>query len=643
MIISKLQNNTVLHLILLFIIAISVYSNTFQHEFGLDDHYIGAALDRSENSIKGVFETYFALGDYRPISILSFLIELKVFETIEPGRSHIINSILYAIICVLIYFFIKNLPIEKSKYYAFLFSLFFVVLPIHSEVVCSLKNRDNILSMLFMMLSLILFFSAHNSKNKGKIYTLVKYILSFFLFAVAILSKLDSINFIFIIAITLSIFYKINFKRFAIILLIVGLILSIRAGLVKEAIENSTDSPSISFTENPLVESNNFSERLGLTINTYTIYLKMMVDPNENYFYYGYNTIPLKKATNPQIILYLLILLSLLLVGVYLYKKNKLILYGYLIFGFSLLYAANLLVPVSGIVANRYAFIASLGFSIFAVSLIEFVLDNLLSKINQEKIQKFKLSIITIFILLICFIYSTYTYSRNEDWKNMYTLFQADMPRLSNSFEANRIAASNVLHAGLKNEDKEQKNLLVKEALQYGLNAQKLYNKNPYINEKVGLAYQTLGQLEAAKTSYLLNTNLKHDRPLSWEYLGDIYFTKDKNFDSASIAYLKAIELEPTYDTPYFKFLNANYRSGKKEETYNYFRKLEEEQTDNWIPTQCIGYYYLFEKDTLKGMQHIKMSFEKGFKDPYTANYVKENLIKFGDMDGAEKMNKFIQ
>lgn len=641
--ISKILNNSVLHSILLFTISILIYSNTFQHEFGLDDQYLGSALERSGGSISRVFETYFALGDYRPFTILTFLIEQKKWGVIDPGRSHIINTILYGLICISVYIFILKLPINKNKYYAFLVTLLFVVLPVHSEVISSLKNRDNILSMLFMLLSILSFFSAYNTEKKSMIYAIFKYLISFFLFIIAILSKLDGINILFILILTLAVFYKVSYKRFAFIIFAIAIVYFARSGMVREVTQNSPIAPSISFTENPIVESNKFSERLGISINTYAIYLKMMVDPNENFFYYGYNTIPLKKVTNPQILFYLLILLGFLFVGILFYKKNKLILYGYLFFGFSLLYAANLLVPVSGIVANRYSFIASLGFSIFAVSLIDFVLNHLLLKVNQEKVQNYKSTIIVVFIFLISFIYSTYTYSRNDNWKNIYTLLKADMPRLSNSFQANRIALSNVLYAGMNTEDKEQKSLLVKEALQYGLNAQKLYIKDPYINEKVGLAYQTLGQWEAAKSSLLLNTNLEHKRPLSWEYLGDIYFTKDKNFDSAALAFSHAIELDPSYDTPYFKFLNANYRSGKKVETYNYFKRLEEEQPENWIPTQCIGYYYLFEKDTLKGMQQIKISFEKGFKDPYTANYVKETLIKYGDMDSAEKMNLFIQ
>lgn len=641
--ISKILNNSILHLILLFIVSILVYSNTFQHGFGLDDHYIGSALERSGNTISGIFETYFSLGDYRPITILSFFIEQKNWGVIEPGRSHIINTIIYGLLCISIYLFILKLPIKKSKYYALLITLLFVVMPIHSEVVSSLKNRDNLLSMFFMMLSILSFFSAYNSEKMSKIYAVLQYLLSFVLLVLALLSKLDSISILFILILTLAVFYKVNYKRFALIIFVVAMVYYARSGMVREVTQDSPIAPSISYTENPIVESDKFSERLGLTINTYIIYLKMMIDPNENFFYYGYNTIPLKKVTNPQILFYLLVLLSFLFIGILLYKKNKLILYGYLFFGFSLIYASNLLVPVSGIVANRYAFIASLGFSIFAVSLIDFILNHLLSKVNQEKINKHKSTVITFFLLLTCFIYSTYTYSRNNDWKNVFTLFKADMPRLSNSFQANRIATSNVLYAGLNTQDKDQKPLLVKEALQYGLSAQKLFDKDPYINEKVGLAYQTLGQWEAAKSSYLLNTKLENQRSLTWEYLGDIYFTKENNFDSAAIAFSYAIGLEPTYDTPYFKFLNANYRSGKKEETYNYFRKLEEEQPENWIPTQCIGYYYLFEKDTLKGMQHIKMSFEKGFKDPYTAEYVKENLIKFGDIESAEKMNQFIQ
>lgn len=468
-------------------------------------------------------------------------------------------------------------------------------------------------------------------------------LLGIIFFSLAYFSKIDSISLPIILIVYILIFGKVEFKKLGFLIFAIFVIIKIRGFALGSVTSDSVMKSAVAFTENPIVDNFIFINKLSLMVQTYFAYFSMMLKPDFNGFYFGYDMIPLKNLISPEIIFKALTLIGLLILSILMYKRNKLVLFGYLFFIASLIYAANFFVPVAGIVANRYAFIASLGFCIFAVALIYELVILIKEKTkSQIYINNYSLIFFSV-VMLVSILFSSYTYSRNNDWKDLFTLIRADMPKLKNSFQANRIAMSNVLYAGINTrENKVLREALIKEGLQYGLNAQSLYKKDPDVNEKVGLAYQNLGNWKAAKSSYLLNTEIENKSFVAWENLGDIYFTYEQKYDSAAWCFKNVIKIAPQNDSPYFKYLNAGYRNGDKEAIYYYFTDLEKTQPNNWIPTQCLGYYYLFEKDSLKGMQYIKKSFDRGFKDPPTADYVREKLLKFGDTKSAEEMRAYL-
>lgn len=641
---ERLENNTVIHILIILLLSFLVYSNTLNHQYGFDDNYVISALKRTDFTFGGVFKTYFAEGEYRPISLLSFLIEKKIFYDFDPYISHTFNVLLWCSVCILSYFLISKLPTSNSKYIAILSVLLFISLPVHSEVVSNLKNRDNLLSMIFTLLCLLTLINLYKGivKLTPEIVKNLSLIIAFFL--LAILSKLDSVSVIPIGILTVIFFYKKDYKLLISIVILFFTLLIFREILFKNFSNYSEPISSVSFTENPIIANQSFLNKLSQSIQTIYMYLIMMVNPNENLFYYGYNTLPLGKGLfTIEILLKFIVIILFLFLGITFYKKNKLVLYGYLFFLSALIYCANFITPVAGIVANRYAFIASLGFCIFFVSLSNELILYVLEKQKNQNLFKHKNTILLCFTLFVSFVYSTYTYSRNKDWYDMYTLIKADLPRAKDSFQANRIALSNTLYPAINIEDITKRNTLIKEALQYGLNAQNLFQDDAYVNEKVALAYFKLGNPQAAKSSLLYNIQLKDKSAYSWELLGDIYFESEKKIDSAAYSYSNAIKLLPENETAYFKYLNSGYRTEKKEETYQFFKEMDDSNLNGWIPSQCLAYYYLLEKDSLKGMQYFLKSYEKGYENPGVAEYVKGELIRLGDTEGSEKMNQFIQ
>ena len=143
------------------IITFIVFANTFKNGYNMDDNLVTQnhpLTSKGLSTIKEIFSsTYYKdnLGysfGYRPMVHLSFAIENAFFgET--PVISHFINVLLYIFAVFLFYKLLLNWLGEERKGIALLAALFFAIHPIHSEVVASIKNRDEILAFLFAILS----------------------------------------------------------------------------------------------------------------------------------------------------------------------------------------------------------------------------------------------------------------------------------------------------------------------------------------------------------------------------------------------------------------------------------------------------------------------------------------------------------
>jgi hypothetical protein len=122
-------------------------------------------------------------------------------------------------------------------------------------------------------------------------------------------------------------------------------------------------------------------------------------------------------------------------------KRNKILSFGILFYLVSISMFLNLVIPSVGIVAERYAFTAVLGFSIILVYFVFKILN-----VKDNKIIYTKKSIYTIsFVAILIVSYSFKTISRNSKWYDEETLYSNDIKYLNNSAKGNEIYATKLL------------------------------------------------------------------------------------------------------------------------------------------------------------------------------------------------------
>lgn len=216
--------------LVVFAFSFAIYGASVFNDYNLDDELVTRNHKLTSQGIEGIATIFsspyysddmgYAYG-YRPIVLTSFAIEHQFFGD-SAGVSHFINVILYAFLCVVVFVILKRL-LPDSKYAPIVIALLFAAHPIHAEVVCSIKNRDEILALLFSFLSMWVVLRTYQNRWWSGLF------IGVLLFVLALLSKVTVISMAVIIPLTLLIFKDLGFKRvvlLALALLIPALIVS---------------------------------------------------------------------------------------------------------------------------------------------------------------------------------------------------------------------------------------------------------------------------------------------------------------------------------------------------------------------------------------------------------------------------------
>lgn len=172
------------------ILSFFLFANTIGNDYNMDDGLVTRnhkLTSQGLSAIKEIFtSSYYDDGvyayGYRPMVHLSFALEHELFGE-KPGAGHFINIILFVLSVILFFKLLVKWVGEKNVLFAGIATLLFAVHPIHTEVVASLKNRDEILAFLFVIWAGL---SAHKFLEKGKWISLISIVI---LFSLAMLSK----------------------------------------------------------------------------------------------------------------------------------------------------------------------------------------------------------------------------------------------------------------------------------------------------------------------------------------------------------------------------------------------------------------------------------------------------------------------
>ncbi len=140
--------------IAVFVVAVSAYANTLNSDFTLDDVAIVKANEsiRSLGNIGKFFTTNYwgekdTISDkslYRPLAITSYALNYAV-NGVSPRGYHVVNIVLHAGVCVLLYALVLTLFGDASM--ALISGILFAVHPIHTEVVAGIVGRAEIMAL----------------------------------------------------------------------------------------------------------------------------------------------------------------------------------------------------------------------------------------------------------------------------------------------------------------------------------------------------------------------------------------------------------------------------------------------------------------------------------------------------------------
>lgn len=200
--------------IILAVFGFLIYANTFGNLYNLDDELVTRNHPVTSKGLSALPEIFVSpyysdsqgyRYEYRPIVLASFAIEHGLFGE-KPSISHFFNVFFY-IVLILILFNTMLMAFPKANpLFPFLITLLYASHPVHTEVVASIKNRDEIFSLMGGLLSL------YYALKFGKLNKYKFLILSIFFFVFGILGKKSAIPFSFIVPLALILLSKASFR-----------------------------------------------------------------------------------------------------------------------------------------------------------------------------------------------------------------------------------------------------------------------------------------------------------------------------------------------------------------------------------------------------------------------------------------------
>jgi len=458
---NKLRAYFSVERVLILAVPLFLYLNILWNDYSLDDSYVTKKTNVTAQGIKAIPEilTSFYIDqeknhrfEYRPVVKISYALEHELFG-VSPVVSHLFNILYYVFGLLLVYRFLTLLVHDPQSKLPFYITLLFSIMPIHTEVVASLKNRDILLCFIFSMLVCLSVLKALRPQKAAWLH----YVAAAFFLVLAFLSKLDVLPFFAILPVVAFFISGIKLKHLLFYLLGFASVLLLVRLSTRLALHGMEAQRVYYHFENPLYFDKNVLTRVIALFNTLGFYLVQCMLPFKQSCYYGTETLGVFSlniygftgVAGAGLLIYGLF---------YAYKKQSAGLFiGLFMFIASVSLYLNFFIPSVGIVADRFAFFCSLGFCIGLVFILK---DRLARRVKISAGLK-------ICALLILALYGILTISRNADWKNAKTLIAADIKKYPNSSYLNYLQAVNLVDSLEKNRSRtnaSERNILVKQA-----------------------------------------------------------------------------------------------------------------------------------------------------------------------------------
>lgn len=591
-----------------FVWAFLLYGNTVLNDFAVDDEFVTSneTIRKGLDAIPEIFTTHYIdkkgnisdnVTDYRPLVKLTYAIEYQIFQEDNPGRSHALNLLIYFFLSTLLFFILKRLLKDYNILFPFLITVVFMAHPVHTEVVASLKNRDEMLAFLFGLATLHSLLKFADTRK-------YRFVLSaMLLFVLGYLSKASILPFVLIFPLTFYFFTDLKPKQYLPVaagILLLALLCQLLPGWLLPHGERMT-----SMMENPLFLEKGWLYRLGTGLVSLLFYLRILIYPYPLLFYYGYDMIPLTTPTSIWAILSFILYAGMLFYALFNFRQKQLISFAILWYLIFIAMYSNFLIPVVGIVGERFVFAASLGFCIALVWTIFRMFNIEPNSLTIEFDARAKILGVVFFILIP---YVALTVKRNREWKDLTSLYSSDIPYLKNSAKVNTQYAGLLMHAAYQDPGFRQYGRVNPSTLEtmkeHFLQSLKIFPANYQTLNDLGTVYLFFDQDPDSAVFYLkLAIDLDPLLEPAWVNLGMAY-KEMKKLDSSAWCYSTILQRNPRQIRAYFALANIFNDMGELQRAIDMNLEALKSNPTLDIPYINIGNYWLQKGDTLKAIDN---------------------------------------
>jgi tetratricopeptide (TPR) repeat protein len=517
------------HLGLLVALSFLLYANTLTHEYTQDDAIVITENMFTKDGFSGIpgilsYDTFYGFfqvegkaklvsgGRYRPLTLILFAVEYELFGP-NPFVGHLMNVVFFALTVIVLYWLLlyafNHLKAERQTMaytVALSAGLIFAAHPIHTEVVANIKGRDEIIALLGALSALYLSLKAYRL-NKGWVW----HVLAGLLFFIGLMSKENAITFLAVVPLSFYFFTRASFRKLLLhsvpFVLAAVLFLIIRTSILGL----DFGEPSSELMNNPFLKFSNgqyiplaFQERLATVLFTLGKYVQLLFFPHPLTHDYYPRHIDIMSFADWQVLLSLFVYLGMGIYALWGIKKKDPVSFGILYYLATLSIISNLFFPVGTNMAERLAFMPSVGFC-----LIIGILMGRLARRKKGTLAVWPLYLVVVLAVLL----GIKTVSRNTVWKDNYTLFTTDVKTSKNSAKLRNAAGGELVFQSTKTQDEVQKQQMLLEAEGHLKEAVRIH---PFYKE----AYLILGNC--------------------YNYL--------KRYDESVQAYTKALQIDPSYE-----------------------------------------------------------------------------------------------
>ena len=553
--------------IFLMLATFFIYAQVQDHEFTNFDDAILCCLEVYADgfNIKNVqwAFTTFSTGNWFPVTWLSYMLDYQLYGS--DAKGYLLTNLFFHIINSLLLFLLLFRMTGKLWQSAFVATLF-AFHPLNVESVAWAAERKNVLSTLFLLLTIWAYFR-YAEKRTFKTYSLV-----FLFFTLGLMSKSMLVTLPF--ALLLLDYWplrrlelrqekdsnKISEKHIAMRSQNLWLVLEkIPLFILTVGLSIVTYIAQKSFGNMNYTENLTFSTRLNNAMVSYLEYLRNMVWPEKLGMFYPHpgNTLVIWKG-----ILCGIALIGITIISIRLIRKAPYFAVGWF-------WYLGTLLPVIGIVqiggqamADRYAYVPLIGIFIVVAWGVPELISNWRFK---EKVLSFASGIIISALMIT-------TWEQVSYWKNSITLFKHAIS-IANKKHPNLAIIHNNLGIALFDKQKNE------EAIFHYKMSIKLKPSHTLAYYNLGVIFFSEGKVEEAISQYKIAIKLNPNYTSAHYNLGVVLFSGGR-FEEAITQYKIAIKLNPNLTSAHYNLGVVLLQKGKIEEAVYYFREALKLQPD---------------------------------------------------------------